>query len=166
MKYITISQMSEKYGIAQPPISTAVKNARLKAKKDKDTGKYLISEDDAKKFADNYTHYVSKTDKAGTVYSESRASLQAYKARIAKIEYEQKIGNLISLDEVKKDAFKIGRVLRDLLLNLPHKLSHELAAETNPATIEKLLDSEIRQTLDEITRGKFHDEKPVPNLLL
>lgn len=166
MKYLTISQISEKYGISQPPISTAVKNAKLRAIKDKETGKYLISEDDAKAFADNYTHYMSKTDKAGTVYSESRASLQAYKARIAKIEYEQKAGNLISLDEVKRDAFKIGRVLRDLLLNLPHKISHELAAETNPSTIEKLLDSEIRQALDEITRGKFHDEQPLHKFLL
>ena len=168
MKRFTISEMSELYGLSDRVVTKAVKDGVLPAIKDITSGKYLVTEDDAKRFKDNYISYVAKDNsKAANTYSESRAALQAYKARMAKLEYEAMQGKLINVDEVKRDAFKIARILRDAILNVPIKLSHEIAAETNPKAIEKLLTTELRQVLSEISRGKYYeDAEPLPDFLL
>lgn len=85
-------------------------------------------------------------------YQTSRAIREAYAARLAKLEYEERTGKLISSDEVEMRTFNLARRLRDRMQTLPRRLAAALAAEQDPRVIEQRLDDEIRQALEELSR--------------
>jgi hypothetical protein len=85
----------------------------------------------------------------GPSYAQSRAIKEAYHARLAKLAYEEKSATLVRADKVKVSWFNALRVLRDRVLNLPDRLSPLLAAEIDPKIIHDLLDSELRQILND-----------------
>ncbi len=85
-------------------------------------------------------------------YQTSRAIREAYAARLAKLEYEERTAKLISSDEVEMRTFNLARRLRDRMQTLPRRLAAALAAEQDPRVIEQRLDEEIRQALEELSR--------------
>lgn len=82
-------------------------------------------------------------------YAKARAIRENYNARLAKIEYEEKIGKLLNRDEVQVAAFNKHRILRDILLGLPDRLAAVLTAETDQQKVHDLLNDEIRKALNE-----------------
>lgn len=86
----------------------------------------------------------------GPSYAQSRAIKEAYLARLAKLEYEEKSGALVRTDSVKLAWFNLLRVLRDRALNLPDRLAPLLAAETDPKRVRDLLEAELRQILNDV----------------
>lgn len=87
---------------------------------------------------------------SGPSYAQSRAIKEAYNARLAKLEYEEKSGALVRTDSVKVSWFNVLRVLRDRALNLPDRLAPLLASETDPKLVRELLDAELRQILNDV----------------
>jgi hypothetical protein len=79
--------------------------------------------------------------------NESRARREHYQAELAKLQVTQQRGELVPADEVKKQAFQIGRSIREALANLADRLSHQLAGETDPVVIHQLLTDEHRDAL-------------------
>lgn len=79
--------------------------------------------------------------------NESRARREHYQAELAKLQVAQQRRELVPADEVKKEAFQIGRSIREALANLADRLSHQLAGETDPAVIHQLLTDEHRDAL-------------------
>ena len=84
--------------------------------------------------------------------NESRARREHYQAELAKLQVSQQRRELISADEVKKEAFALGRSIREALANLADRLSHQLAGETDPTVIHQLLSDEHRAALSELTK--------------
>jgi len=82
--------------------------------------------------------------------NESRARREHYQAELAKLQVTQQRGELVPADEVKKEAFKVGRGVREALANLADRLSHQLAGETDPAVIHQVLTQEHRAALVEL----------------
>lgn len=85
-----------------------------------------------------------------STYAQARAAREMYQARLARLEYEQKIGKLVSADEVKAEAFAAARRTRDAMLNISSRIANQLAAERDPAKISARLDDEIRRALREL----------------
>jgi len=85
-------------------------------------------------------------------YQTSRAIREAYAARLAKLEYEERTAKLISSDEVEMRTFNLARRLRDRMQTLPRRLAAALAVEQDPRVIEQRLNDEIRQALEELSR--------------
>ena len=79
--------------------------------------------------------------------NESRARREHYQAELAKLQVAQQRKELVPVEEVKKEAFQIGRSVREALANLADRLSHQLAGETDPAVIHQLLSAEHRDAL-------------------
>mgnify|MGYP003347319196 FL=1 len=79
--------------------------------------------------------------------NESRARREHYQAELAKLQVAQQRKELVTVEEVKKEAFQIGRSVREALANLADRLSHQLAGETDPAVIHQLLSAEHRDAL-------------------
>lgn len=79
--------------------------------------------------------------------NESRARREHYQAELAKLQVAQQRRELVPVDEVKKEAFQVGRSIREALSNLADRLSHQLAGETDPAVIHQLLSDEHRDAL-------------------
>lgn len=85
--------------------------------------------------------------------AESKTLEAAYKARLAQIEYEQKSGQLVDAEGVKKEAFRVARITRDAMLAIPDRLSAELAGITEPFVIHQKLMAEIRSAIEEVSKG-------------
>ena len=85
--------------------------------------------------------------------NESRARREHYQAELAKLQVAQQRRELVPADEVKKDAFQIGRSIREALANLADRLSHQLAGETDPAVIHQLLSDEHRDAMLALTEA-------------
>jgi len=82
--------------------------------------------------------------------NESRARREHYQAELAKLQVTQQRGELVPADEVKKEAFKMGRSVREALANLADRLSHQLAGEVDPVRIHQVLTQEHRAALVEL----------------
>jgi hypothetical protein len=80
--------------------------------------------------------------------NQSRQYKEAYRARMARLDYEEKSGKLIDVEKVKAQAFNTGRSIRDALLNIPDRVASELAAETDAARVHALLTADIREALN------------------
>jgi hypothetical protein len=79
--------------------------------------------------------------------NESRARREHYQAELAKLQVTQQRGDLVPVEDVKKDAFQVGRSIREALANLADRLSHQLAGETDPTVIHEVLTREHRDAL-------------------
>ena len=82
-------------------------------------------------------------------YTKARAVREHYQARLAKIEYEERIAQLVSGDEVQVAAYNKFRQFRDAMLNLPDRLAAMLAAESEAAKVHESLTVEIRKALND-----------------
>lgn len=61
-------------------------------------------------------------------FHQSRAVKEYYFALTAKLEFEEKSGNLVDAKKVEEQAFDTGRNYRDTLSNVPAKWAGEMAA--------------------------------------
>ena len=90
---------------------------------------------------------------AGAVdFITARTMREAFKAKLAKLEYEEKSKKLTDASKVRNDAFKAGRIIRDELLAIPDRLADVLAAEDDPRKVGELLQEELEVILNELTR--------------
>lgn len=85
---------------------------------------------------------------SGPSMMQSRAIREAYQARLAKLDYEERTGKLVDADAVKAEAFKIARTVRDSMLNIPDRVAAEFAGINNTHEIHTRLTEEIRKALD------------------
>lgn len=83
----------------------------------------------------------------GLDYARARAVRENYNARLAKLEYEERLGKLVNRDEVTVAAFNRFRTFRDGMLNIPDRVAAMLAAETDAAKVHANLTTEIRKAL-------------------
>lgn len=82
----------------------------------------------------------------------ARTMREAFKAKMAKMEYEEKSGKLTDASKVKDDAFRAGRMIRDALLGIPDRQADVLAAETDPKKVSEILVDELEAILNELSR--------------
>jgi len=90
--------------------------------------------------------------KAGNVYQTSRALNEKYKALSAQIDYEQKIGKLLTAEDVGNAIASASVVIRTRLENLPDSLAPRLASESDEAKIRSLMMTHIEEMLTELSR--------------
>ena len=85
--------------------------------------------------------------------NESRARREHYQAELAKLEVDLKRKELVPAVDVQREAFALGRSVREALANLADRLSYQLAGETDPARIHVVLTDEHRAALVELSNG-------------
>jgi hypothetical protein len=87
-------------------------------------------------------------DSGVSQYAKARAIFMHYKARLAKLEYEERVGSLLSKAEVQVAGFNTGRRIRDNMLNIPDRVVGAVAAEIGAAIAEAGLAPEMADRLD------------------
>jgi hypothetical protein len=93
---------------------------------------------------------VAAPEQKTATFQQARTMREAYMARLAKLEFDEKAGQLVRADAVKNEAFKVARVVRDSLLNIPDRVAAELANETNQFKVHQRLTQEIRRALEDM----------------
>ncbi len=91
----------------------------------------------------------------GPDLARTRATHEVLKARLTKLELDEREGRLINAEVAASLWFRKVRAVRDRLLDLPAKTCAPLSGMDDPAAIRVLLDRELRQVLEELT-----DEPP------
>jgi hypothetical protein len=89
----------------------------------------------------------------GPSINQSRTILEAYRAKMAKVDYDEKVGTLVLADTVKKQAFASAREARDRLMNIPDRVAGLVAAESSERACHEILMQEIRAVCDELSRA-------------
>jgi hypothetical protein len=70
-------------------------------------------------------------------YSKARAIGEVYKSKLLELEFKEKAGQLINADEATAAQFKITRIFRDAVQNIPVRVVSELAAIVGELTPDK-----------------------------
>ena len=86
----------------------------------------------------------------GPSLAQSKAVREAYMARLAKLEYEEKSGKLVNAEEVRSRAFRNARRARDALLTMPDRLAPILASTFDVQEAHRLLLEDIERTCKQI----------------
>jgi hypothetical protein len=154
MPLVSVRKYAEHRGVSHTAVQKAIKQGRIHPARD---GKIDVEQADRdwnrNSSPVNAPKHAPKPDAAagGPTYAQSRAVRELYLARLAKIEFEERAGKLISRDEVTVAAFTKARTVRDNLLNIPDRVAAMLAAETDPVRTHQILTDEIRKALIELS---------------
>jgi hypothetical protein len=106
--------------------------------------------------AHNQPRYESRGDLPATSsldYSRARAVNETYRAKLTKIEFEERSEKLVSRDEVRVAAHNKYRIFRDAMLNIPDRVAAVVASEGDSAKVHHILTTEIRRALQEFADG-------------
>lgn len=95
----------------------------------------------------------------GMTTADAERQEKFYKAELAKLKFEEQAGQLMETEKVKKAAFEVGRKIRDNIMSIAAKHSHELAAETDPHKTEVMLSKMLNDALGEIIAVDFEKLK-------
>lgn len=168
MPQVTPSHYAKHRGVSPQAVFDAIDKGRLvESVERKPSGRYLVDVDaaDAEWAANTNAGTGSlahasrqpepppelpSDDDAPMTYAEARAQHERFKARLAQLELEQREGTLVEAEGVKREAFRVARVVRDALLNLPDRVAGELAAETNQFKVHQRLTQELRRALEDL----------------
>ena len=77
---------------------------------------------------------------------------QQYKAALRKLEYEEKTGRLISAEEVKRDASRVGMIVKERVSAWPGRTAPLVAPISDIFEVEQILKREGDQLLTEISK--------------
>ena len=78
---------------------------------------------------------------------ESRAIRAWFEAKLSELEYGERSQELLSAKQVRKECFELGRRVRDAILQVPDRISSQLAAESDSFRIHTLLSQELTTAL-------------------
>lgn len=125
---------------------------------------YGNSEDDNQ--LDSSPNSANPNDLKVQSFSEAQTRERHFKAKLAELEFLERVGKLVSKEAVEVEAFRTARLVRDSILNIPDRLAGQLAAESDHRKIYDLLSKELRQALENLAAeviGKKMDEKALPD---
>ena len=85
-------------------------------------------------------------------YVDARTRNEQIDILINTVKLQKEQGKLVPIEQVKSDAFEIGKKLREGLLNIPDRICDLLASENDPVRIHKSLTEEIKEVLESISK--------------
>jgi hypothetical protein len=164
-KWTTIADFSRRVNKTPQYINQCIREGKISKKSLKQHGKrYVINSETAYEDLQKNTSYINKhpvndeavdkINKAGTKgmsLADAQKIQAQYKAALLKLEYEEKSGALVPLAQVETDFFNIARMTRDAILNIPGRISAELASITDVHSISEKLTTELTEALEELS---------------
>jgi len=87
-------------------------------------------------------------------YQRSRARREHFAAQNEQLKFQQQSGALVERAQVEREAFTVGRELRERLLVIPDRLAAVLAAETDARAVAAQLELELRQVLESVVAAQ------------
>ena len=162
MKLLSQSEFARRQGWSRQYVGKLVKSGKIKlvnGKIDPEQAQAAIkaqsepsSELRAKPRSGSVLPSAPTDSRQAVDFVTARTMREAFKAKMVKMEYEEKAGKLTDASKVKADAFRAGRIVRDSLLGIPDRLSDVLAAEEDPVKVRQLLMEELESILHELSQ--------------
>ena len=166
--FVTISEFAKLIGVSRQRVNYAVNKSKIAHKIVNDV-KMVEPKSARKQWAAEHKKGNNKSGKGkdkvvkkivvrepkvqtfeGLTTADADRRERVYKAKLSELKYLEQAGELVKLDEIKREAFDIARKTRDSIMSLPAKLAHELAGETDPHKVEILLNDKLTKALERI----------------
>ncbi|QQG36834.1 MAG: hypothetical protein HYS17_03420 [Micavibrio aeruginosavorus] len=84
-------------------------------------------------------------------FAKFRSAREAYQAKLAQMDYEERAGKLVRKEEIDREAFEAARLIRDRFLSLPQELAGTLVGMTDEKEIIQYLRGKIRDALMDVS---------------
>lgn len=91
----------------------------------------------------------SSSQQPSSLMSQARISQVAYKAKLAQLDFEERAGKLVSVQDVEREAFEAARQVRDTLLSVPQEVAGVLVTMKDEKEIAVFLRSKLKDALME-----------------
>jgi len=159
---MTKTQYARHRGISQPAVTKKIKQGHIVL-----NAAGLIDVREAKKMEQTFAHPRKgrpspntprpDTEGTGKSYTAILKFKEVYKGRRERLAYRKEIGELVLKSAVEKEAFETARIMRDNLLNVPNRISGEIAAALGlqpgegQEQVFQILNREILQILEGLT---------------
>ena len=85
---------------------------------------------------------------------EAKTVHETYRARLAKLRFEEAEGKLVDKAQVEREAYAEGRAVREAFGGLGARLRDKLAGEDDPVAIQQAIDAEVTRILTELAEAK------------
>jgi hypothetical protein len=96
-------------------------------------------------------------DDNNATYLAARARKEQFAAKSAELAYLQTIGKLVDVAAVRSQLMEALGQLKTSAMRIPDRKAQMLAAETDPARVNRILSEELRSVFDECSR-QFADD--------
>lgn len=114
---------------------------------------------------DELREYVKRNKPANApVLAKEKARHEKYKADLAELELKRRRGELIELEEVKKDWVRMINSCKAKMLSIPANVSPQLPGCENIRDMERVLKKHINQALEELSNGTSNTDSATNNL--
>lgn len=119
----------------------------------------IPGEDSAKKLtvsaesSDKTEHPISDVRADAERLVKAQADEKEQLALLAEIKVRQQQGLLMEREQVSKEVFKIARMMREGVTNIPGKVAPEIAAMDDPFAIQKHLERQFRDVLTDLSNA-------------
>ena len=167
---ITFADLAQLKNVSRSAVSQRKRSGVLDGAIVKHNGKTLLNKDLAMDLWDKNTAPVlnqlpvqtkkelkkqidALPDDAIPDFNTSRARKEHWQASLAQLQVQQQKKDLIPVTEIKKSSFEMGRAIRESLANLADRLASQVAGETDPQVIHKLLTQEHRAALEQLVES-------------
>ena len=180
MQPITFADFSRVKGVSRPAVTSAINSGRIADAVIEIDGKRMLDKRLAMTLWDKNTretHNAKRRKSAVEIpieetparlrdainelpddqipdLNESRARKEHYQSELAKLQVLQQRELLVPAEQISKDAFNVGRSIRETLTNIADRLSNQLAGETDPRMIHRMLTEEHRHALNQLADGQ------------
>ncbi len=153
--------LARRLGVADNAVRKAIKSGRLRASVGRDEkGRPCIT--DVELAATEWTQNVSRlpaprettkpTQPAEIISKDTLTEAQRMatleRGRKLRLENDLKDGRLVEVGKAAREAFEAARIIREAILNIPARLSSELAAESDGSRVYSKLDAALREALN------------------
>jgi phage terminase Nu1 subunit (DNA packaging protein) len=146
---LSIRAAARALGVDEKTLRKSIANGRVERSLGRDAKGRTVVTDLAllrREWADNRDPSKLRTAPDRATATERRRLLRA-QARKADLAAERLAGQLVEAAVVKRETFEAFRTVRDNVLNVPDRVAHALAAETDADRIHARLTDELRQAL-------------------
>jgi len=171
---VSVAEYARMAGVSPQAIRKAIKDGRLLKSVTQDGRSYVIDPALADKEYNRNTAIEQRrtaeqinagkarargeevSEGLGVNYSKARAYGEGFKAKLLELEYREKAGQLTRTDDVKNATFKVIRLFRDAVQNIPIRVVNELAAVMGDVPPEKrhdmmlIMQREIDRALEQL----------------
>ena len=100
--------------------------------------------------AEKKDHLQSNQNGGSPKLVDARIEKEQWAAKLKQIEYENKIGKLVDVDVVQREAFELARETRDAVLNVADRVGPVLASVTDHRRITQVLKSELKKAMAQL----------------
>jgi hypothetical protein len=91
-----------------------------------------------------------ETASTGTTFAQAKTADMVFKARLRKMEYDQRMGKLVEAELVKQRWSAIYRLIVDRILAWPNRLAPEVAALTDERQVREVILREVRALVNDL----------------